>query len=100
MMRNFGGGFNGNFPVPKGGNAILNNGSINIYSWVNLGLHFLTVIAVILLVAYFFKRLTMYPSILSRNSNKALEILNERYARGEIDTEEFKTRKKTLGYNV
>ncbi|MHB8126445.1 MAG: SHOCT domain-containing protein [Desulfitobacteriaceae bacterium] len=103
-MKNFGGGygfaggFGHNIPVPNGGSGVVSNGVINIYSWVNLGLHFLFGIAVILLIAYIFKRLIKYPFVFSRHANKALELLNERYARGEIDTEEYQTRKITLGY--
>ncbi|HXN02432.1 MAG TPA: SHOCT domain-containing protein [Candidatus Dormibacteraeota bacterium] len=32
----------------------------------------------------------------SRNSDNALSILNERFARGEIDQQEYDTRKATL----
>ncbi|MFN4140711.1 SHOCT domain-containing protein [Aestuariivirga sp.] len=34
---------------------------------------------------------------LPRQSGRAIEILKERYARGEIDTAEFEERRKTLG---
>jgi putative membrane protein len=80
-----------------GGGAVAANGAISLYSWVDLGLRFLIILAVILLIAYIFKRLTTHPFIFSRSSNKPLELLNERYARGEIDTEEYETRKKALG---
>jgi putative membrane protein len=79
-----------------GGGAVAGSGAISIYSWVDLGLRFLIIVAVILLIAYIFKRLTKQPFIFSHSTNKAFELLNERYARGEIDTEEYETRKKAL----
>jgi putative membrane protein len=100
-MRHFGGGFGFGHNIPiDGASGIVNNGIVSIYSWVSLGLHFLICIAVILLIAYIFKRFTKNPLIFSRHTHKALELLNERYARGEIDTEEYNTRKKTLGFKV
>jgi len=100
-VRHFAGGwgFGHNFPL-DGGSGIVNNGAVTIYGWVSLGLHFLIYLAVILLIAYIFKRFTKHPLIFFRHTHKALELLNERYARGEIDTEEYNNRKKTLGYKV
>lgn len=100
-MRHFGGGweFGHNLPI-DGGSGIVNNGVVSIYGWVSLGLHFIICIAVILLIAYIFKRFTKHPLTFWRHTHKALEILDERYARGEIDIEEYNNRKKTLGYKV
>lgn len=99
----FGGGYGNNFPhnlpVPGNGGGVISNG-YNIYSLVSMGLHFLTVIAVLLLIVYIVKRLSKFPFPFSRRTDKALELLNERYARGEIDTEDYVTRKKALGYTV
>ncbi|AFM39914.1 putative membrane protein (DUF2078) [Desulfosporosinus acidiphilus SJ4] len=93
----------GNFSnrVPFSSNAgsgVAANNGLNIYALVNMGLHFLTVIAVLLFIVYIVKHLTKHPLFLPQRSDKALELLNERFVRGEIDTEDYVTRRKVLGY--
>ncbi len=92
----FGGGYNHNFPVPNGGGSGIVSNGLNIYAFVNMGLHFLTVIAVLLLIFYIIRRLAKYPFRFSRCTDKALEILGERYARGEIDREEYLQKRDDL----
>lgn len=54
----------------------------------------LIIIATIMVVRY----LTGGPTdALSSKGRDPLEILKERYARGEIDTEEYTSRRRTLG---
>ena len=51
---------------------------------------------IILLVVLGVRWLGRGPESGSRSRNTALEILEERFARGEIDKEEFEERKRTL----
>lgn len=64
------------------------------YGWGWIMMIGVLVIVVLGVLALF--RYLQHPSSTSRNnaSNSALDILNERYARGEISDEEYK-RKKT-----
>ncbi|WP_088189635.1 hypothetical protein [Desulfosporosinus sp. FKA] len=87
-----------NFSVPNsGGSNVINNG-LNVYALINMGLHFIIVIAVLLLIFYTVKHLGKFLLSVNKQSDKALELLNERYARGEIDTDDYMIRKRTLGY--
>lgn len=96
----FGGSFNHSFPIPNSaGGGVASNG-LNIYTLVGMGLHFLTVIALFLLIFYFIRRITKHPLPFCQHTDKALELLNERFARGEIDTEDYVIRRKALGYKT
>jgi putative membrane protein len=60
------------------------------FGWL-IGMAFL--VLVIWLVVRLASRTTNFPQHATRS---ALDILNERYARGEIDTEEYKEKKKEI----
>ncbi|MAJ97573.1 MAG: electron transporter RnfE [Parcubacteria group bacterium] len=51
----------------------------------------LVVVGIIVLVRY-----TVNNTIKSESSNNGLDILKERYAKGEIDKDEFEVKKKDL----
>lgn len=101
-MNRFGEGFGSynKLPFSNGvGGGVASNG-LDIYVLVNMGLHFLIVIAILLLVFYTVKRITKQPLPFLQRTDKALDLLNERFARGEIDTEDYVTRKRALGYKT
>jgi len=58
-----------------------------------IGILILIILAVVALIR-FVQRSNLNSSI--NSGSKALEILNERYARGEISDEEYKTKKAVL----
>jgi putative membrane protein len=51
----------------------------------------LAVVGVVALIHYF------WPDIISPESHRALDLLDERYARGEIDRDEYLQRRRDLG---
>ena len=65
------------------------------YGFIGLGMMILFWGAIILLVVWAIRALSDGGSRKGRSSS-ALEILQERLARGEIDTEEYQARKKAL----
>ncbi|WP_434510471.1 SHOCT domain-containing protein [Desulfitobacterium sp. AusDCA] len=86
MMGGYGLGYYGNY------------GSGN-YWWMGLigmALQFVFWIAIIAIVWGLIKRFGFNGSGGHANSDKALVILSERFARGEIDSEEYTRRKESL----
>lgn len=65
---------------------------------VGMGVHVIFWILVILLILFLVRRHKKYHqgSFLGFHHNDALNILREKYARGEIDTEEYEQRRNTL----
>ncbi|MDZ7719923.1 MAG: SHOCT domain-containing protein [Balneolaceae bacterium] len=61
-----------------------------IDSWITLTWWAVLILMVILVTRYFVRR-NMHPE-----ENTALEILKKRYAKGEIDKEEFERKKKHI----
>ena len=55
----------------------------------------LVVIGIIFLIVWLVKR-SNYPGVENRTESKALEVLKERYARGEITKDQFDNMKKDL----
>jgi putative membrane protein len=54
------------------------------------------VVVIIILIVWFVRKSGHYHS---ESQNKTLEILKERYAKGEITKEQFEEMKKNLGIN-
>ena len=74
-------------------------GNMGIGGWGIIEFLFMIIFwaLIIALVVIFIKRLTNNESILPSNRHgSALELLKERYAKGEINTEEYEERKKVL----
>ena len=67
--------------------------------WIGMILSFicfiLIIIGVILLIVWLVKRAT-YSGIEDKTGNKALEVLKERYAKGEITKDQYESMKKDL----
>jgi putative membrane protein len=68
------------------------------YMWIGMVLHILFVIAVFVLIVWIVKKLlsNQKPKTVTVDSSKALEIIKERYAKGEITKEEFENLRKDL----
>ncbi len=67
-------------------------GGYNVWSWIFMSLMMLVFILIVVLVVRYFIR---EWHVNSRSGN-ALDILKGRYAKGEIDKEEFEEKKKDL----
>tara|TARA_B100000513_G_scaffold187263_1_gene109588 strand:+ start:29 stop:367 length:339 start_codon:yes stop_codon:yes gene_type:complete len=66
------------------------------HMFMGWGMMAVFMIALVLVVVFLIKGLT---GTSTSSSSTALDILNERYARGEIDTAEYNERKKTISGN-
>lgn len=69
------------------------------YWWmgiIGLAVQLLIVVGIIWLISMFFRRKSSSNSGILGRQNSGLDILRERYARGEIDSEEFQIRKQDL----
>jgi putative membrane protein len=66
------------------------------YMWIGMVLHILFVIAVFVLVIWIVKKLLNNQKPKAIESSKALEIIKERYAKGEITKEEYDNLRRDL----
>ncbi len=66
------------------------------FMWIGMALHIVFVIAVFILIIWIVKRLLNAPKHKVVEASKAIDILKERYAKGEITKEEFETIRKDL----
>lgn len=66
------------------------------YMWIGMVLHILFVIAVFVLVIWIVKTLLNNQKPKAIESSKALEIIKERYAKGEITKEEYDNLRRDL----
>lgn len=65
------------------------------YMWVAMLLHLLIIVGVILFIIWIVRKLT-HPKHVNIDSSSAIEIVKERYAKGEITKEEFENLRKDL----
>lgn len=65
------------------------------YMWVAMLLHLLIVVGVILFIIWIVRKLTQ-PKQFNIESLNAIEIIKERYAKGEITKEEFENLRNDL----
>jgi len=70
------------------------------FGWIGMIFSFVLFVLIIAVTVFALKKLLSdnryNSSYVKRSSNRALEILKERYAKGEIDEEEFLRMKKNL----
>jgi putative membrane protein len=58
----------------------------------------LIIVGLVFLIRWLIHASKGHPAAQLQNGSRALEILRERYARGEIDKQEFEEKKRDLGY--
>jgi putative membrane protein len=67
-----------------------------MWSWFAWSVLFLVVLAAVVIASIFVIRAMWSRGGASRESGRPLDILKERYARGEIDRDEYEERRRTL----
>ncbi|AFQ42668.1 MULTISPECIES: SHOCT domain-containing protein [Desulfosporosinus] len=73
------------------------SGGYGMMGMAGMGLHFIFWVGIIILGIYLFRRRNALQGYnLAIGKPTAIDILRERYARGEIDSEEFQSRKRDL----
>lgn len=72
------------------------SGGYGMLGMMGIGMHLIFWIGIILLAVYLFRRNASQVHNMALGKNTAMDILRERYARGEIDSEEFQSRKRDL----
>lgn len=85
----------GKFVHGFGPNFML-NGSNQWFALIPLACHLIFWIVIILLAVIFWKRHNKKMQEIRKQNDPAMLILRERYAQGEIDTEEYNRRKQDL----
>ncbi len=87
MMRGFG-----------GFQSFSRSGMMGNIGWFSMLICLLIVVLIIIGVVYLIKGLTnrSHKNVSFNTNNHSLEILNERYAKGEINKEEYDSIKKSL----
>ncbi|GAB6153565.1 hypothetical protein JCM17380_23150 [Desulfosporosinus burensis] len=66
------------------------------YGMPGIGMHFIFWIGIILLGIYIFRHIVPHNHTGGLSKHSGMDILRERYARGEIDSAEYQSRKKVL----
>ncbi|MCO1603441.1 MULTISPECIES: SHOCT domain-containing protein [Desulfosporosinus] len=72
------------------------SGGYGMMGMAGIGMHLIFGIGIILLGIYLFRRNAAHVHNGAIGRHSAMDILRERYARGEIDSEEFQSRKRDL----
>lgn len=73
------------------------NGGPGMFGWIGMGLGMILNLGIVILIIYFMARVFSRGGFVNNNiSSNAIEILKERYARGEIDEDEYHKRLEVL----
>jgi len=82
----------------SGGQAFSRFGMMGNIGWFGMLLCLIIVILIIIGIVWLIKSLVNRSNrnVVSHVNNRSIEILNERYAKGEITKEEYETIKKSL----
>jgi len=90
----------GSGPAMRGfGHGFMMNGQNGWMGLLPLALHVIFLIVIIVLAVILLRRHGAKVRIMKKQNDPALLILRERYALGEIETEEFNQRKQDLSEN-
>lgn len=82
--------------IHRFGPGFMANGQTGWMGFLPLACHLIFMIIIIVLAVIFWKRHGTKVRRIQKQNDPALLILRERYAQGEIDTEEFDRRKQDL----
>jgi len=82
----------------SGGQAFSRFGMMGNFGWFGMLVCLVIVILIIIGIVWLIKSLMNRSNrnVVSQVNNRSIEILNERYAKGEITKEEYETIKKSL----
>ena len=97
MMRGSGNVIRGGGNVMRGfGSGLMVNGHLGWLGLLSLACHLLFLIIIIIVVVICLKRHGKKVRAIQKQNDPALLVLRQRYAQGEIETEEFNRRKQDL----
>ncbi len=82
----------------SGGQAFSRFGVMGNFGWFGMLVCLIIIVLVIVGIVWLIKTLVnrSNKNVVSQTSNRNIEILNERYAKGEITKEEYDTIRKSL----
>ena len=90
----------GSGPVMRGfGHGFMANGQNGWMGFLPLACHLIFMTVIIILAVIILRRFRLKVRMMQKLNDPALLILRERYALGQIDTEEFNGRKQDLSPN-
>lgn len=82
------------------GHGFMANGQFGSMGWIFLACHLIFLLGIIVLAVVLIRRHGAKVRLMQKQNDPALLILRERYALGEIETEEFNQRKQDLSPNL
>ena len=86
----------GGYAMRGAGHGFMVNGSIGWWGLIPLACHLIFMSILVILAVVIRRRHAAKVRMIQKQNDPALLLLRERYAQGEIDTEEFNRRKEDL----